>query len=160
MTNVLNVFAGILWLFGSSMIVPAAVATAVGEYVATMEFVITLVLTVFVAGSMAFAVRGRARGMNRTESYVLLLLAWTVLPIVAAVPFLTLSELGPLDAYMQDPDVTDILVNGAYEVYVERLGRCARERDALGGQQPRRADQAARAARSQRPDQEKGARDR
>ncbi|HTN77507.1 MAG TPA: CpaF family protein [Pirellulaceae bacterium] len=31
--------------------------------------------------------------------------------------------LGPLEPYMQDPDVTDILVNGAYEVYVERFGR-------------------------------------
>jgi len=31
--------------------------------------------------------------------------------------------LGPLEPYMQDPDVTDILVNGPQEVYVERLGR-------------------------------------
>lgn len=31
--------------------------------------------------------------------------------------------LGPLELYMQDPDVTDILVNGPSEVYVERLGR-------------------------------------
>ncbi|MCI0358356.1 MAG: CpaF family protein [Planctomycetaceae bacterium] len=31
--------------------------------------------------------------------------------------------LGPLETYMQDPDVTDILVNGPHEVYVERLGR-------------------------------------
>ncbi len=31
--------------------------------------------------------------------------------------------LGPLEPYMHDPDVSDILVNGAYEVYVERLGR-------------------------------------
>ena len=31
--------------------------------------------------------------------------------------------LGPLEPYMQDPDVTDIMVNGPYEVYVERLGR-------------------------------------
>ncbi len=31
--------------------------------------------------------------------------------------------LGPLEPYMQDPDVTDILVNGPNEVYVERLGR-------------------------------------
>ncbi len=31
--------------------------------------------------------------------------------------------LGPLEPYMQDPDVTDILVNGSAEVYVERLGR-------------------------------------
>ncbi|MCS7305809.1 MAG: CpaF family protein [Thermoguttaceae bacterium] len=31
--------------------------------------------------------------------------------------------LGPLEPYMQDPDVTDILVNGPREVYVERLGR-------------------------------------
>jgi len=31
--------------------------------------------------------------------------------------------LGPLEPYMQDRDVTDILVNGPSEVYVERLGR-------------------------------------
>lgn len=31
--------------------------------------------------------------------------------------------LGPLEPYMQDPDVSDILVNGPYEVYVERFGR-------------------------------------
>ena len=31
--------------------------------------------------------------------------------------------LGPLDPYMQDPDVTDVLVNGPGEVYVERLGK-------------------------------------
>jgi len=31
--------------------------------------------------------------------------------------------LGPLEPYMQDPDVSDILVNGPDEVYVERLGR-------------------------------------
>ena len=31
--------------------------------------------------------------------------------------------LGPLEPYMQDPDVTDILVNGPNEVYVERFGR-------------------------------------
>jgi pilus assembly protein CpaF len=31
--------------------------------------------------------------------------------------------LGPLEIYLQDPDVTDILVNGPCEVYVERLGR-------------------------------------
>ena len=31
--------------------------------------------------------------------------------------------LGPLEPYMNDPDVSDILVNGPHEVYVERLGR-------------------------------------
>ena len=31
--------------------------------------------------------------------------------------------LGPLEPYMQDPDVADILVNGPNEVYVERHGR-------------------------------------
>ena len=31
--------------------------------------------------------------------------------------------LGPLEPYMQDPDVSDILVNGPQEVYVERFGR-------------------------------------
>ncbi len=31
--------------------------------------------------------------------------------------------LGPLEPYMQDPEVADILVNGPHEVYVERNGR-------------------------------------
>lgn len=31
--------------------------------------------------------------------------------------------LGPLEPYLHDPDVTDILVNGPHEVYVERFGR-------------------------------------
>jgi pilus assembly protein CpaF len=31
--------------------------------------------------------------------------------------------LGPLEPYMQDPDVSDILVNGPHEVYVERFGQ-------------------------------------
>jgi pilus assembly protein CpaF len=31
--------------------------------------------------------------------------------------------LGPLEPYMHDPDVTDILVNGPNEVFVERFGR-------------------------------------
>jgi len=31
--------------------------------------------------------------------------------------------LGPLEPYMQDPDVSDVLVNGPNEVYVERMGR-------------------------------------
>ena len=31
--------------------------------------------------------------------------------------------LGPLEPYMQDPDVTDILVNGPHEVFVERFGQ-------------------------------------
>ena len=31
--------------------------------------------------------------------------------------------LGPLEPFMRDPDVTDILVNGPQEVFVERFGR-------------------------------------
>lgn len=31
--------------------------------------------------------------------------------------------LGPLEAYMRDPEVSDILVNGPHEVYVERFGQ-------------------------------------
>lgn len=101
MTNVLNVFATILWLFGSCMIAPAIVAIASQEVVATMDFIIIVVLTVFAAGSMMFAVRGRARRMNRTESYILLLFVWIALPAVAAIPFVTLTDLTPLDAYLE-----------------------------------------------------------
>lgn len=101
MTNVLNVFAAILWLFGSAMVIPSAVAVAFGEFDEAMQFIIISVLTIFLAGSMAFSVRSRAQAMNRAESYVLLLVVWTVLPLVATVPLLTLSELTPLDAYVE-----------------------------------------------------------
>src|SRR6266545_428921 len=36
--------------------------------------------------------------------------------------------LGPLEPLMQDPTVSDILVNGSKEVYVERRGRLERDR--------------------------------
>jgi len=83
------------------MIAPAFVAIAVQEAAATTDFIIVIVLTVFAAGSIAFAVRGRARRMNRVESYVLLLMIWLVLPVIAAVPIASLTELGVLDAYME-----------------------------------------------------------
>ena len=31
--------------------------------------------------------------------------------------------LGPLEPYMQDPAVSDILVNGPHEVYIEKFGQ-------------------------------------
>lgn len=101
MTNVLNVFSTLLWLFGTCMIAPAIVAIAEQEAAATTDFIIIVVLTVFVAGSMTFAVRGRAKRMNRTESYILLLFVWLLLPAVAAIPFLALSDLSVLDAYLE-----------------------------------------------------------
>jgi hypothetical protein len=39
--------------------------------------------------------------------------------------------LGPLEPYMQDPDVSDILVNGPHEVYVERFDACKRRTRSL-----------------------------
>ena len=101
MTNVLNVFSSLLWLLGSCMIAPAVVAVAIQDVAATTDFIIVIVLTIFVAGTIAFAVRGRARRMNRPESYVLLLLTWITLPAVACVPFITLTDLTFLDAYLE-----------------------------------------------------------
>ena len=34
--------------------------------------------------------------------------------------------LGPLEEFLRDPDITDILVNGAKQVYIERAGRFVR----------------------------------
>ena len=101
MTNVLNVLSTVMWLFASAMLLPAAFGTASGDYEATLEFTIIIVLTVFIAGTIAFSVRGRARRMNRAESYLLLMLVWMVLPAIAAVPLVTLTDLTPLDAYFE-----------------------------------------------------------
>ncbi len=38
----------------------------------------------------------------------------------------TLTGLGPIQAFLRDPDVTDVLVNGPQEVWVERGGRLVR----------------------------------
>ncbi len=101
MTNVLNVFSTLLWTFACTMVLPAIAGVVAGETAATTDFVIMIVLTIFFAGSIAFAVRGRARGLNRVESYLLMLVAWTVLPAIAAVPMVTATDLNWLDAYLE-----------------------------------------------------------
>ncbi|MEM8813515.1 MAG: potassium transporter TrkG [Pseudomonadota bacterium] len=101
MTNVLNVYSVLLWLFGSAMILPAIAGITTDDLNATIDFVIVVVLTVFVAGSIMFAVRERARAMNRVESYILLVVTWVSLPAVGAVPLTAQTELTALDAYLE-----------------------------------------------------------
>jgi pilus assembly protein CpaF len=46
----------------------------------------------------------------------------TATPAMRAIPALT-GDYGPIQALLEDPSVTEIMVNGAHQVFVERAGR-------------------------------------
>ena len=51
--------------------------------------------------------------------------ATTAAPVMRTIPALT-GEYGPIQALLEDPAVTEIMVNGAHQVFVERAGRLVR----------------------------------
>lgn len=74
MTNVLFEFSAIWYLFGISMLAPAAFAVPSREKPDGMfDTIVIDVLTILIAGSIAFAVCGSARRVNASESFIFLI---------------------------------------------------------------------------------------
>lgn len=86
--------AGILYILGlsagvmaMSMLLPALVAAAVGEGDLVGIFLTGSLLTMFIALGLVFGLSSRDRRLRRVEHIILMLLVWTLVPAVAAVPF-------------------------------------------------------------------------
>ncbi|TCT12379.1 trk system potassium uptake protein TrkH [Tepidamorphus gemmatus] len=102
MIPVVYVFAYFLAAMSLSLIVPAIVAAGLGEGAQVVDFLISTVLCIFVAGAMMLSLSGRERRLRPAQRYLLALMLWTFLPLVGALPlFLGAVGLSPNDAYFE-----------------------------------------------------------
>lgn len=87
MASILYILGLMTGVIALAMIVPALVAAALGETQLVATFLFSAALTAFIAGGLSFGLSGRERRLRRSESLVLLLLIWSLMPAVAALPF-------------------------------------------------------------------------
>lgn len=102
MIPVAYVFAHFLAALALALAVPAIVAAGLGEGAQVVDFLVSAVLWIFVAGAMILSLRGRERRLRPAQRYLLALILWVCLPVVAAVPLLLgVPGLSPADAYFE-----------------------------------------------------------
>ncbi|WP_417516744.1 TrkH family potassium uptake protein [Minwuia sp.] len=100
LTAVLRVFGWSAVMFALTMILPLGLAVFFGEIDTPGIFLITMLITAAVGGSLTLArVGGRDRKPGRREAFLLAFLLWTFLPVFAAIPFYTAA--GPINAYLE-----------------------------------------------------------
>lgn len=64
-------------------------------------YLMTALLTIFGAGCVYLAVRNREVRLDRFSSYLLLLLLWVLVPVIAAIPIAATTPMGPIAAWME-----------------------------------------------------------
>jgi len=102
MIPVVYIFAYFLAALALALLFPAIVAIGLGEGAVGLDFLISAALWIFVAGAMMLSLRGRERRLRPAQRYLLALMVWALLPVVAAVPLLlTVDGLTFLDAYFE-----------------------------------------------------------
>lgn len=102
MIPVVYIFAYFLAALALALVFPAIVAIGLGEGTVGLDFLISAALWIFVAGAMMLSLRGRERRLRPAQRYLLALMVWLLLPVVAAVPLmLTVDGLTFLDAYFE-----------------------------------------------------------
>ena len=102
MIPVVYVFAYFLAALSVALIVPAIIAAGLGEGAQAVDFLVSALVSIFVAGSMMLSLSGRERRLRPAQRYLLALLLWTLLPIVGALPLLLgVPSLSPIDAYFE-----------------------------------------------------------
>ena len=104
-----------------AMIPPIAIAFAADEPHAFNAFVVVAALVGFIAAATLIALRGRPREPGRMGSYVLVVVVWTIIPVIAAVPLMRTSGTDYLTALFES--VSGFTTTGATAVAsVEALG--------------------------------------
>ena len=86
--TVLSVLGWGLAALAGAMLAPALLAYGLAEGTAASAFVATAVLTAFIGGALIIATRGARPEVGKPEGFLLAVLAWTVLPLFGAIPFL------------------------------------------------------------------------
>ncbi|WP_321340622.1 potassium transporter TrkG [Breoghania sp.] len=120
MTGTFFFLSILLLVFSGTMLLPASVAVAGGDMPVGLNFAMIAALLAFGAGSTFLALRGRMRRFNRVQSYVLLVSAWVVLPLVGALPFITIADIEVWTAIFEA--VSGLTTTGATAIgSIERL---------------------------------------
>lgn len=101
MAGVLYYFALVLAAVSGALLLPAASAAFYGESIAIADFIMTAALTAVVSITAAVALTGRERRLAHANGYILLLLVWCVVPLVAAVPIALVADVSPVDAFFE-----------------------------------------------------------
>lgn len=91
----------LLGVLAVALLAPAAIAAAVDEEIFVVDYLIPGILTGFVAGALVLALSSAERRLKRSEVYALTVLAWTLTPAFAAIPFVSVLGLSPVDAYFE-----------------------------------------------------------
>lgn len=98
---VLNVFSGIVFVFGLAMGVPLVLSASLGDG-AAFAFAEGVFICLVVGGAMRLATRGKRRELQTRDGFLLVALGWTGLPALASIPLvLYLPELSFTDAYFE-----------------------------------------------------------
>ncbi|MBL4785339.1 MAG: TrkH family potassium uptake protein [Cohaesibacteraceae bacterium] len=75
-----------LGLLGGLMLPVAGFAISIGDDILAREFILLSGLTGFIAGGVFFSLRGRVSRPGNAQGFVLCVLCWTILPVIAAIP--------------------------------------------------------------------------
>ncbi|MGI9354871.1 MAG: potassium transporter TrkG, partial [Rhizobiaceae bacterium] len=84
-----------------SLVGPILIGIAVGEQAVAMRFSVYLLLGGFLFGAVALAILHRQRRMPRIGRLSLVALVWFILPIVAAIPIMDVSQLDLTDSLFE-----------------------------------------------------------
>lgn len=103
------------------MVVAAMVALFRREAGADV-FLFSALLTIFAAGSVLLSIRQRVAKLDRRASYLLLVALWLGVPLVAALPVVATTQLGPMAALFEV--VSAFTTTGGVQIhYMEAVPR-------------------------------------
>ncbi|MCT4656150.1 MAG: hypothetical protein N4A65_10100, partial [Cohaesibacter sp.] len=83
------------------MLPTALIAISAGHSELAEEFLLTAGLTGFLSGGVFFALRGQEKELVNVQTFLLCVLIWLGLPVVAAFPFVISGQLSGIDALFE-----------------------------------------------------------
>nr|WP_321459084.1 potassium transporter TrkG [uncultured Cohaesibacter sp.] len=101
MTAILYYLSILLGALGGLMLPTALVALSSGDTGLAEGFLLTSGLTGFLSGGVYFALRGQEKEMVNQQTFLLCVLAWLVLPVAGAFPFVLSGQMDRVDAFFE-----------------------------------------------------------